>query len=278
MDLSINDSSYEWFVLCMHINIVPNTLMTFVVVYFIFKHTPQSMKVYKWFLLNVALCSYFLDFTLNVLLILISLFPIIGGCALGILKFLGPASAIIGWVLYTMFTGMCGISILYALLFRLAAVYSRLEQFTRMKIVIGMMLIEVSIPVIPSLIATWIWPGDRESLDMVRKDYPKMVNFYTTHSCIMFARNLHDLGIYFYSCFFLLAAVTLMYGLALLLILYGLNRIKTEKSARTYKMHRSLITALIIQTAFPSLMIAATDLAFAFALMLQLTSSHCIRF
>ncbi|KAI1710026.1 serpentine type 7TM GPCR chemoreceptor srh domain-containing protein [Ditylenchus destructor] len=103
MDLNQNSSSseppndyglYVWF---MRLNAILDTLISILVIYLIFKHTPKAMKVYKWFLLNLSLCCYLLDAHLTITFLPIPIFPVFGGCALGLMRPLGYMAPVVAW-------------------------------------------------------------------------------------------------------------------------------------------------------------------------------------
>lgn len=53
MDVSFTED-YGLYVVGMHINSAVNTVVTAVVLFLLAKHTPPSMKTYKWYLVNVT--------------------------------------------------------------------------------------------------------------------------------------------------------------------------------------------------------------------------------
>jgi Serpentine type 7TM GPCR chemoreceptor Srh len=65
----------------LHTISVSNTLVTTVSVWVIVRHSPPSMAVYKWFLLNVALASFIYDTFVTVIADPGQLNPLVAVCA-----------------------------------------------------------------------------------------------------------------------------------------------------------------------------------------------------
>uniref|UniRef100_A0A915CLF9 Uncharacterized protein n=1 Tax=Ditylenchus dipsaci TaxID=166011 RepID=A0A915CLF9_9BILA len=95
------------------------------------KHTDKAMKIYKNFLLNIALCSYFSDMYTTVLMMPLPLISSYGGCSLG------PISN---------FFSFYNISPFLTLLYRLATIYGKASvvAIPGLMIVISLILILVN--------------------------------------------------------------------------------------------------------------------------------------
>uniref|UniRef100_A0A915CLF1 Uncharacterized protein n=1 Tax=Ditylenchus dipsaci TaxID=166011 RepID=A0A915CLF1_9BILA len=113
------------------------------------KHTDKAMKIYKNFLLNIALCSYFSDMYTTVLMMPLPLISSYGGCSLGpISNFFSfyNISPFLSLVIYMQLISMTGISLLLALLYRLATIYGKASvvAIPGLMIVISLILILVN--------------------------------------------------------------------------------------------------------------------------------------
>uniref|UniRef100_A0A915EJ89 Uncharacterized protein n=1 Tax=Ditylenchus dipsaci TaxID=166011 RepID=A0A915EJ89_9BILA len=101
------------------------------------------MKIYKWFLLNLSICCYALDIFVTVLFLPIEIYPILGGCAVGLFRPMGYMAPVVSWIIYTVLVQMSALSILYAVLFRLASVYGKADIFRNKSIVMLLVLVEL---------------------------------------------------------------------------------------------------------------------------------------
>lgn len=142
---------------------VVNTLVTVLAVWVIVRHSPSSMAVYKWFLLNVALSSFTYDTFMTVVADPIPLFPLIAVCGnsfissrikdFGVYGLVSSIPCICGGnpskpptnqVAHNILILNLCVSILYAFLYRLAAVCNRVGWFKKKRVLLMMALFQVS--------------------------------------------------------------------------------------------------------------------------------------
>ncbi|KAI1706714.1 serpentine type 7TM GPCR chemoreceptor srh domain-containing protein [Ditylenchus destructor] len=239
-------------------------------------HTPTSMKIYKWFLLNISICSYLLDIFLTIIFIPLPIFPVLGGCALGIISPLRSFAPYLAWFIYTQLLSMCGISIMFALLFRLAAIYGRTELFEKKSVMLGLVAFQVFYPLPLVYAVRWVHPNENEASLLVKRDHPYAYAFYSTHSCTLLAIDVAHLLPYFYLALALMTVIMLIYFVSIGFIARGLKRMKSVRSEKTYQMHKTLSVSLLFQFIVPICMIVSADLTFSVAVLFKLSSAQTI--
>ncbi|KAI1701540.1 serpentine type 7TM GPCR chemoreceptor srh domain-containing protein [Ditylenchus destructor] len=179
---------YVWF---MRFNAFLATTITILVIYLILKCTPKAMKVYKWFLLNLSLCCYLLDIHITVIFTPLPLYPAMTGCAIGLISPLGYMAPVVSFLLMTQLLTITGVSILLALMFRLASVHGKAALFQRKFVIFVCIMFQFCFG-IPILISSvWIVVlTEKESLDYMRK--------FGVPMCMILLSNVCNLSMSFF--------------------------------------------------------------------------------
>lgn len=87
--LEYTDHDINSFSLKMHIDCVISILSTSLAVYLIFYKSPSSMKIYKWYLLNIVIFIFWFEIYITIFFIPFPIFPIPGFCAIGPFRYFG---------------------------------------------------------------------------------------------------------------------------------------------------------------------------------------------
>ncbi|KAI1697672.1 serpentine type 7TM GPCR chemoreceptor srh domain-containing protein [Ditylenchus destructor] len=261
MDLNQNSTSseppndYGLYVWLMRLNFILNTLISVLVIYLIFKHTPKAMKVYKWFLLNLSLCCYLLDAHLTVTFLPLPIFPVFGGCALGLMRPFGYMAPVIAWIIFIQLLCFTGAAISLALLYRLAAVHGRTDLFERKSVIFLCIVFQCCFGV-PALISGLImYLPEEQSMAYMQHNYPNLIPFYESHSCAVMMVSSAMLIRYLYITMPTVILASVLVNTPIILITRQLSKVKHTVSAKTYKMHKSLTVSLCFQFALVSSML-----------------------
>ncbi|KAI1694594.1 serpentine type 7TM GPCR chemoreceptor srh domain-containing protein [Ditylenchus destructor] len=245
----ITEDSYSVYQNCMHINSVFNSVVTAVVIFIILRKTPDSMKTYKWFLINAATCCFALDIFITLFFLPVTTLPwILGGCATGLLKPLGPMATVIGWVSLSQLLGMCGLSLNFTMLYRLAAIYNKTHLLKNKPVLILLAFIQIFFTTPTIILVLFIHPPEESSLHYVKESHPNLFDFYSTHSCSLITIEMPPFMPYIYLAIGSILVTVLMMVTQMTLMLSGLRKMKNKMSERTYRMHKQLTSALFIQT------------------------------
>ncbi|KAI1711856.1 serpentine type 7TM GPCR chemoreceptor srh domain-containing protein [Ditylenchus destructor] len=267
--------NFSVYTTCMHLNSVFNTVVTVVVVFIMLRKTPESMKTYKWYLINAAVCCFALDIFITLFFVPVTVLPwILGGCATGLLKPLGPMATVIGWVSLSQLLGMCGFSLNFTLLYRLAAVYNKAHLLKKKTVLILMAFIQIFYTTPTIILVLLIHPPEDKSLKYVKENHPNLFDFYSTHSCSLITIEVPPLMPYIYLAIGSILLTLLITMTEMTLILSGLRKMKNKMSERSYRMHKQLTTAIFIQLTIPGSMLTAPYLMFAIAAGWQLESAQ----
>ncbi|KAI1700650.1 serpentine type 7TM GPCR chemoreceptor srh domain-containing protein [Ditylenchus destructor] len=273
----ITEDSYSVYTNIMHINSVFNSVVTVTVIFIMLRKTPESMKTYKWYLINAVICCFALDIFVTLFFVPVTVLPwLLGGCATGLLKPLGPMATVIGWVLLSQLLGMCGTSLNFTLLYRLAAIYNRAHILQKKSVLILLAFIQIFYTTPTIIVVLLIHPPEDNSLKYVKENHPNLFDFYSTHSCSLITIEVPPLMPYIYLAIGSILFILLMAAMEIALIFYGLRKMRHKMSERSYRMHKQLTTALFIQITIPSSMICFPYLMFAIAAGWQLESSQLI--
>ncbi|KAH7715394.1 hypothetical protein AAVH_17228 [Aphelenchoides avenae] len=107
---------------CASISILAN-LVGF---YLIVRHSPPSMALYRWCLLDISVCSLLFDLHVSIFYQPLPLFPVPLLCTAGAARYLPPYYSTVSQIsVTTITTGFLAASIFTAFFFRLLAIYNR---------------------------------------------------------------------------------------------------------------------------------------------------------
>ncbi|KAI1716622.1 serpentine type 7TM GPCR chemoreceptor srh domain-containing protein [Ditylenchus destructor] len=277
MDVSFTED-YGVYVVCMHINSAVNTVVTAVVLLLLAKHTPPSMKTYKWYLVNVTVSCFALDFFMDLFFIPVTVQPILGGCSLGLLRPIGYMATVINWQLFGLFLGMSGISLLYAMMYRAASVYNKAHILAKKPVIILMAFVQIFYSSPSIILVLSVYPGNEKSIEYIRENYPKALDFFQTHSCSLMSIGIAPLIPYICVALILILTTVTVDTFFVMIVRHGLRKIRNQVTDKTYRMQRQLAMSLLIQMVIPTGMISVSYIAFAVAGGLQLKSARVVSF
>lgn len=79
------------------------------------------------------------------------------------------------------------------------------------------------------------------------QNFPETMDFYSAHSCFVVALRITDCLPYVYVSLTLITSISISCAVVMTACFRGLEKMKNVISTKTYKMHRSLVRALIVQ-------------------------------
>ncbi|KAI1703821.1 serpentine type 7TM GPCR chemoreceptor srh domain-containing protein [Ditylenchus destructor] len=192
------------------------------------------------------------------------------------MKPLGANAPVVAWVIYSELISIMGISLLLALVYRMAALRNKSHLLTTPKAIIAMGVFEVFYPIPAIYTGLALHPSEEESLAFIDENYPKMKNFYLTHSCTLFATTTDKVMPYFCVAIGQILLLSVGYTAVGIATIRGLKAVKIKRSEKTYRLQRSLAVSLFFQFALPGVMIVFSILSFAISGVLHLESAQVI--
>ncbi|KAI1697783.1 serpentine type 7TM GPCR chemoreceptor srh domain-containing protein [Ditylenchus destructor] len=276
----ITDQTATLYSLLLHINTIFNTLSTAFLIFLILKYSPESMSVYKWYLLNMTIWCYALDFFNTVLYVPYTIFPAVGTCNLGLLGsltgFLPRVLAnSVSWAMFNQLLGMCGVSIMASSVYRLAALHNATDAMTSPKTIFITVLAHIfyTAPCIAVYVTTF--HSDEEQLEYIKNTHPKLLPFWNTHTCSIFISLSHLMRYALVA----IAQIVLAAAATLTIVWYCFREMKRTKdviSSKTYRLHKMLTISLLLQFMIPMLLLILPFIAFGIFSVTQLKHAQMV--
>ncbi|KAI1696164.1 serpentine type 7TM GPCR chemoreceptor srh domain-containing protein [Ditylenchus destructor] len=271
----VTDQTATLFSFLLHINTAFNTLSTALLIFLILKHSPDSMSVYKWYLLNMTIWCYALDFFNTVVYVPFTVFPAVGICTLGVLSFLPRVTATYNWAMFNQLLGMCGMSIMASSVYRLAALHNATDTMTSRKTIFIIVLAHVFYTAPCITVYSTTIHSDEQMLDYMKNTHPKLLPFWNTHQCRSMLINA-DLMRY---ALVAIAQICLAATATLTIVWYCFREMKRTKSiisSNTYRLHKMLTISLLLQFTIPMLLIILPFIAIGIFAVTQLKHAQLV--
>ncbi|KAH7700045.1 hypothetical protein AAVH_32839, partial [Aphelenchoides avenae] len=177
--------------------------------------------------------------------------------------------------IHNLLLGVCGMSIISAAFYRLAAVSNRLELMTSKPMIAVLALCHLLLAS-PSYIVHFALTDDIDAKrDYVLENFTEVAPFYTSHTCTMYSIGYTRLYIYAAVATTNVAACLVLCQVILGMAFKTLNRVKSTLSVRTFQLQRTLTKSLVYQFILPNILITLPYVVFGIdAFVLPPFSQH----
>ncbi|KAH7712302.1 SRI-2 protein [Aphelenchoides avenae] len=252
--LWVNFDTYAdaWYFHVLHFNSALSVISTVIALYFIcFKSTP-SIGTYKWYLLNIAACSFLFDFYMAFVYVPQPLLPAMVICTKGFLEPLGWKGGVAAFHFFLIFFGACALSIMWAFGYRLAVLTNR-ERLINSKLGVLVMALSQLLYQTPTLVVYDLSIRDHEAVvDAIVAKYPLIKQYFVNHSCTSTAFEASPLSIWFMSMCTVQYALVVPISVVLIVLCFSaLNARRKDMSEKSVQMHRQLLISLLFQVKRP---------------------------
>ncbi|KAH7726523.1 Protein SRI-1 [Aphelenchoides avenae] len=237
----------------MHVNSALSFCATAIAFYFIIYRSPKSFGNYKWYLLNIAACSFAFDIYMTFFYVPQPLFPAMVICTKGILQPLGYLyGGVVGFYLFITFFGACSMSVVWAFAYRLAVLYNSEKRITSKRFITFMVLSQALYEA-PTLVIYTMAILDRKAVeDALLAKYPLIEPYLIGQSCCAAAFDASPFSMAF------MVVCAIQFALCLPIpsvILYMCHKVlknsESQLTEKTKRMHRELLFSLIFQLLVP---------------------------
>ncbi|KAH7698356.1 7TM GPCR protein, partial [Aphelenchoides avenae] len=248
MDYNLTSDDYisvSGFQARMHINTGMSIAANALVIYLILRHSTESMRSYRWCLLDMNMCYLLFDLHMTVVYEPLPIYKILGMCSVGLGRVLPAFSGtVLQVVITTLLIGFCIGAIFTAFLFRLLAVFNRMSLIKNPFVILSLVLIHLlaTAPVAYGFLEPYL-NGDMTVLTLTLESSPHQSAEYPC-----FVGNREHVPMFL--GFAMIGEVVLWMPLLFAVPTITFRRLKKEQSrmtARAYRVQKKLLVSLIVQ-------------------------------
>ncbi|KAI1732291.1 serpentine type 7TM GPCR chemoreceptor srh domain-containing protein [Ditylenchus destructor] len=257
-DFSVTKSDVLGFQIQLHVSSVFDIFANLLAIWLITQKSPSSMINYKWFLLNIVISSMIFDFYVTTVMVPYPLFPVVGYCSTGLLRYFGIFWGVLVPILLLIeFLGICGVSIINAAICRLAATFDVQDLVTSKSSKAVMIIFQIFYATPTITLAGFVLRKIEEDqpilLEEVNKLNPSLD--IQKHELCIFA-SVKETNLISVALATAIVQIIICAGAAITIILLSIVQLRKRKrfmSRKTLKLHYQLIFALTFQFMVPGL-------------------------